>query len=128
MKKIPVGATIAQPFGFVVRNFFNILGIMAVPMLVMWLPSLLLRSQIAAMDARMAAGDYSAVTPLWQFLLPLYVACFLLMAIHFLGLDELAKGTKQAPRWLYFSLGRPIWRLFGSILFLILLIVLGWVA
>jgi hypothetical protein len=128
MTKIPVGATIARAFHFVVHNFLNILGIMAIPMVVMWIPSLVMRPQMMAASAGMAAQDYSAVARLWAILLPLYAAGFVLMAMQFIGIAELALGTKKTPRWFYFSLGAPVWRLVGSVLFLILVIVLGWLA
>lgn len=128
MKKIPVGATIAQAFGFVVRNVLNILGIMIIPMVVMWIPSFAMRPQLTAISARMAARDYSGMAHLWAILLPFYVVGFVLMAMQFIGIAELALDTKKAPRWFYFSLGAPVWRLAGSFLFLILVIVLGWLA
>ena len=128
MKKIPVGRVIAQAFGFVVRNFLNILGIMAIPMAVMWVPSFLLRPQMMAASAGMAAQDYSQIARLWAILLPFYAVGFVLMAMQFIGIAELALGTKKAPHWFYFSLGAPVWRLVGSVLFLILVIVLGWLA
>lgn len=128
MRKIPVGATIAQAFGFVIRNFLNILGIMIVPMVVTWIPSFLMRPQLAAASAGLAAHDLSRATHIWAMLLPVYIVGFVLMAMQFIGIAELALDTKKAPRWLYFSLGAPVWRLAGSFLFLILVIVLGWLA
>lgn len=112
MARIPVGATLAQAWHFVRREFPNILGIMAVPLAVSWLPGFITRHQ--------AAGTQN-----WKVLAPLYALVFVLSGMQVIAIARLALGTKSGPRWLFFSLDRPVWRLLGSLLFLILLVVLG---
>jgi hypothetical protein len=125
MNKIPVGATIAHAWRFVVRDFLNILGV-SVPVLVLsWIPSFLIYAPGAAHPQAAMGGDPARAAHLLPMLLPLYLAIFLLMGMQLLGIAELASGTKRSPRWLYLSLKWPVWRLFGSMLFLILVIFLA---
>jgi hypothetical protein len=125
MNKIPVGATIARAWRFVVRDFLNILGVSAPVLVLSWLPSFLIYAPGAAHPQATMGGDPARAAHLLPMLLPLYLAIFLLMGMQLLGIAELASGTKRSPRWLYLSLKWPVWRLFGSILFLILVVFLG---
>jgi hypothetical protein len=125
MKKIPVGATAASAWRFVIRDFFNILGVSAPVLILSWIPTFLIYTPGAAFPQAAMGSDPARAAHLLPVLLPLYGAIFLLMAMQLLGIAELASGTKRPPRWLYLSLKWPVWRLFGSILFLILVIFLG---
>jgi len=117
VNKIPVGATIVRAWRFVVREFFNILGISAPVIVLSWIPNLLIYGPGAG-------SDTGRVAHLMPMLLPLYLATFLALPMQLIGIAQLAMGAKTAPRWLYLSLGWPIWRLAGSILFFMVVIAL----
>jgi hypothetical protein len=125
MNKIPVGATIARAWRFVVRDFLNILGVSAPVLVLSWIPSFLIYAPDAANPQAAMGSDPARAAHLVPLLLPLYLAIFLLMGMQLLGIAELASGTKRSPRWFYLSLKWPVWRLFGSMLFLILVIFLA---
>jgi len=128
MGKIPVGSVIARAWHFVVRDFLNILGVSAPVLILSCVPSILMYVPHASTPEAAMSQDPARIAHLLPMLLPIYVAIFLLMAMQFLGIAELALGTKRSPRWLYLSLGWPVWRLFGSILFLCFVFFLGAVA
>lgn len=124
MKKIPVGATIAQAYGFAFSRFPSVFRVLWLPMLLAWIPSLALQSRLQALSAGMMAHDISAIAQLWTILLPLYLFIFVLMCMQAIGVLRLVLGQQQ-PSWFYFSLGRPVWRLFGNVLLMILIAFLG---
>jgi hypothetical protein len=128
MAKIPVGATIAQAYRFAFGDFLKILGVMWPAMLLMWLPSLLMRQQMTALSAQMAARDYSSLRELWPLLLLFYLVAFVLIIVQVIGIAKLALGRHKGPVWFYFELGKPVWRLIGSALLLFVVMILGWIA
>ncbi len=125
MSKIPVGATIVHAYRFAFRDFFRILSVMWLPLAVMWLPGLLLQQRMMALSTQMAMRDYSGLRELLPFLLPFYLVCFVLMFMQFIGIARLALGLPMTSRWFYFSLGRPVWRLIGSMLLLFVAVIVG---
>jgi hypothetical protein len=126
MAKIPVGATIAQAYRFAFGDFLKILGVMWPSMLLMWLPSLLMRKQMTALSAQMAARDYSSLRELWPLLLLFYLVALVLIIVQIVGIAQLALGRHKGPVWFYFELGKPVWRLIGS--FLLLAFIISWIA
>lgn len=128
MQKIPVGATIAQAYRFAFQDFFRIFGVMWPAMLLMWMPSILMRPQMMALSTQMATHDYSSLRQMWPFFLLFYLLAFILIFMQVVGIAQLALGRHKGPVWFYFSLGKPVWRLIGSVLLLILAIVVGWIA
>ena len=128
MAKIPVGATIAQAYRFAFGDFLKILGVMWPSMLLMWLPSLLMRKQMTALSAQKAAQDYSSLHALWPLLMLFYLVALVLIIVQVVGIAQLALGRHKGPVWFYFELGKPVWRLIGSFLLLILAFIAGWIA
>jgi len=128
MAKIPVGATIAQAYRFAFGDFLKILGVMWPSMLLMWLPSLLMRKQMTALSAQMAAQDYSSLRQLWPLIFLFYLVAIVLIIVQVIGIAQLALGRHKGPVWFYFDLGKPVWRLIGSFLLLILAFIAGWIA
>jgi hypothetical protein len=128
MAKIPVGATIAQAYRFAFGDFLKILGVMWPSMLLMWLPSLLMRKQMTALSAQMAAQDFSSLRELWPLILLFYLVALVLIIVQVIGIAQLALGRHKGPVWFYFELGKPVWRLIGSFLLLILAFIIGWIA
>ncbi len=128
MAKIPVGATIARAYRFAFADFLKILGVMWPSMLLMWLPSLLMRKQMTALSAQMAAQDFSGVRQLWPLISLFYLVAIVLIIVQVIGIAQLALGRHKGPVWFYFELGKPVWRLIGSFLLLILAFIAGWIA
>ena len=128
MAKIPVGATIAQAYRFAFGDFLKILGVMWPSMLLMWLPSLLMRKQMTALSAQMAAQDYSSLRQLWPLIFLFYLVALVLIIVQVIGIAQVALGRHKGPVWFYFELGKPVWRLIGSFLLLILAFIAGWIA
>lgn len=128
MTKIPVGATIAQAYRFAFGDFLRILGVMWPAMLLMWLPSLLMRQQMMTLSLQMAARDYSSLRTLWPLLVVFYLIAFVLIFMQIIGIAQLALERHKGPVWLYFSFSKPMWRLIGSVLLLIVALILGWIA
>jgi hypothetical protein len=122
MAKIPVGATIAQAYRFAFADFLKILGVMWLAMAIMWIPGLIFRSQMAAV----ASHDPAAIRQMLPFLVPFYLVAFVLISMQMIGLAKLALGVHRGPGWIYFSLGKPVWRLIGSLLLLIVAMIVGW--
>lgn len=128
MAKIPVGATIAQTYRFAFGDFLKILGVMWPSMLLMWLPSLLMRKQMTALSAQMAAQDFSSLRQLWPLISLFYLVAIVLIIVQVIGIAQLALGRHKGPVWFYFELGKPVWRLIGSFLLLILAFIAGWIS
>lgn len=124
MARIPVGATIAHAYGFAFRNFLKIVGVMWLAMAVMWIPSLLLRSQMMAV----ATSDPAAIYRMLPILIPFYIVSLVLMSMQMIGIARLALGNHTGSYWYYFSLGRPVWRLIGSLLLFLFAMIIGCLA
>ena len=58
----------------------------------------------------------------------LYIVGFIFMFMQVVGIARIALGLRRGPSWFYFSLDRPMWRLTGSILLLMLAVIVGWIA
>lgn len=128
MTKIPVGGTIAEAYGFAFRDFFKILGVTWLPMAVMWVPGFFLQQRMMAAQQQITAGDMSAFHEVWRILLPFYLVAFVFLSMQIIGIAQLALGIRKGPAWFYFSLGKPVWRLIGSFLLLIVVLMVGWLA
>jgi hypothetical protein len=128
MKKIPVGATIAHAYRFAFGDFFKILGVMWLPLVIIWAPSLLMRTRMMALSAQFATHDFSGLREMWGVLLPLYLAAVVFLFMQMIGIARLALGLPRGSVWFYFSLGKPVWRLIGSYLLMIVAIIIGWLA
>src|SRR4051812_49212642 len=96
-KKIPVGATIAHAYRFAFGDFFKILGVMWLAMVLMWLPSLVMHQRIAALQMQFAAHDYSGLREMWPLVVPFYLAIFVLLFMQIVGIAKLALGIKKGP-------------------------------
>src|SRR6185437_3930868 len=124
MEKIPVGATIGHAYRYLVKNFLTILGIM-------WLPFVLIMA--GAMFLGMASGGFAKVVSgtggaaefghIWYLVLPFYFITFFLVTMQLEGLSRYALGLRKGPAFFYFSVDRPVWRLFGAFLLFILLMI-----
>jgi hypothetical protein len=128
MKKIPVGATISFAYQFAFGDFLRILGVMWPAMLLMWVPSILMQPQMMALSGQMAARNYSGLGQLLPLIGLFYVVAFVLIFMQIIGIAQLALDRHKGPVWFYFSFSKAMWRLIGSFLLLLVVIIAGWMA
>ena len=127
MARIPVGATIAHAYRFLFREFFAILGVMWVGAAVTALGVGLLVSKMMALSLAIATHNPAWLGHALPVLVPFYLLALVLLFMQVTGIAELALGQKTGPRWYYVSLGRPVWRLAGSVLLLALAMLGAWI-
>ncbi len=125
MEKIPVGQTIRHAYGFAVRNFPGLVRLL-------WLPALLLIGltvfqTIALNDLypKLVVGDHEAIGQSWMILLPYIIAVLVLTCMMVTGVAQYLLGLRPAPRFGYFSLGKPVWRLSGAFAVIILILLMA---
>jgi hypothetical protein len=114
MKKIPVGATVAHAYRFAFQNFLPVLGIV-------WLPWLVLAAAgfILGKTGLVVPGAGAHNLPV---LAPTFLVALLLLCMQITGVTEYALGLKKGSPRFYFSLGKPVWRVIGAMLLLVLVI------
>jgi hypothetical protein len=126
--KIPVGRTIEGAYGFAFSNFLNILGIAWFPYLVFVLVSIAGVAGIAASFGGLAHRDINSVDPsqlaaIFGFCLLWGLAFIVASSMVTVGILRQALGLHKGPRFIYFSLGAPVWRLIGGIFLAALLVI-----
>jgi hypothetical protein len=124
MAKIPVEKTISDTYGFLFKNILSIIGIV-------WFPYFVFGG-IAGALLWYALGnvpfaslnfepDHFNIAPLIVLirLAPAIVFCLILaVLIATVGLTRKALGLMEGPTFIFFTLGAPVWRLFGAIILL----------
>jgi hypothetical protein len=80
-----------------------------------------------ALSTQMAAQDLSGFRNLWPFLIAFYLLALVLIFMQVIGIAQIALDRRKGPVWFYFWLGRPVWRLVGCFLLLIVACIIGWV-
>jgi hypothetical protein len=125
MKKIPVGATIALAYCFAVSDFFKIFGIMWLPWALMVAGGLALSYTTRTLTLP-APGSPVMMWRILMFLVPFYVVMAVFLFMQVAGVLELALGQKTGSPHYYFSLGKPVWRLVGGFLLLVVLVIACW--
>ena len=123
MRIRPVGATIAQAYSFAFRKFVPLLGIV-------WLPWLIaVGGGICAVAHHRGARRSRASRP--RTISPAHagphdsvylVKCLFLLFMQITGVMEYALDMRQGSPWFYFSLAKPVWRVIGAMLLLVLVI------
>jgi hypothetical protein len=125
MTKIPVGATISYAYRFAFGDFLRILGVMWPSMILMWVPSIFMRSQLLALSTQMTnQGSLGQFGPLLGLF---YIVAMVLIFMQIIGIAQLALEQRKGPVWFYFSFSKPMWRLIGSFLLLIVAMIVGWI-
>lgn len=122
MSKIPVGETIGFAYRFAFGGFLKIASVVWLPWLVVSASNLLLRDRLLALSAATAVHDPSAIFGALAFIGPFYLVGVFLLFMQIAGVTEEALGTRRGSSYYYFNAGKPVWRLIGA--FLLLLVVL----
>ncbi|HTT97972.1 MAG TPA: hypothetical protein VMF58_07970 [Rhizomicrobium sp.] len=136
MNKIPLERTIGDTYRFAFSNILSIFGIV-------WLPLVLaialcaaavwsLLPDFAAIDLSSAPDvghNQDAILHLWFKMaaigFPLYVLFYIFFAMITVGIQRKALGLHPGPVFVYFSLGGEVWRLFGGVIFAMILLFLN---
>src|SRR5579862_8547194 len=112
--KLPIERTIVDAYRFAFGGFLSVLG-------TLWLPYLILMIivfglvRLVAPDVpemvRTGALDLGAGMELLRLAVVVCVIAFIVSAMIVVDLQNKALGTKTGPRWFYFSLSGPVWRM-----------------
>jgi hypothetical protein len=120
MQKVPVFETIAHAYGFAFGRFFQILGIVWAPTVILLAVTLLSNPFFFHHDA---ISDPDSLARMSLRMAPLTLAVTLIArSMMAAGVTELALGTHKGPSFVYFSLGGAVWRFLGAWLLTILVI------
>jgi hypothetical protein len=124
MGKIPVGKTIAYAYSFAFGNILNILGVAWFPYLLIGVGGyFLLMPYIAAVQQFLTTQDISSLGSS-LLLLPVFVLlCVVGMSMVTVEVMREALGMDPGRKYFYFSLDKPVWRLIGAYLLLILILI-----
>jgi hypothetical protein len=110
--KIPVGATIAHAYRFAFGNFPTVLRAMALPLVLQLGLSIVMINRVVPALTAMQTNDPAAFSLLGPVLL-LYPVALILLFVQFTSVTEAALGG-PARSWLYFPIGKKMWRLVGG--------------
>lgn len=112
--KLPIERTIVDAYRFAFAGFLSVLG-------TLWLPYLILAVigfafvRLLAPDVpemlKTGALDLGAGMELLRLAVLVAVVAFIVSAMVAVDLQNKALGTKTGPRWFYFSLSGPVWRM-----------------
>ncbi len=123
MEKMPVGATIAHAYGFLIRRFFRILGLIWLPVAIYGAGAIALSPAFFARAARIA--EFGPSLALWrdevEILLFLVLGLFL-FSVPAISLSRLALGLEKNRYLAHFNFGIREWRFFLASLRLMLIL------
>jgi hypothetical protein len=119
MSKIPVGATIADAYRFVLENFGRVLSVTWLAALLAAVIQVVTMQRSAAMMAAVAAHDRSVVAQIGV-MVPLYLLLSLLTCVQAVAVTQLVLGRRDGRGFIAFPLGAPLWRLVGATLLAVL--------
>ena len=124
MGKIPVGKTIAYAYSFAFGNILNILGVAWFPYLLIGVGGyFLLMPYLAALQSFLTTQDMSGLAGS-LLLLPVFVLlCVVCMSMVTVEVVREALGMDPGRKFFYFSLDKPVWRLIGGYLLVILILI-----
>jgi hypothetical protein len=126
MTKIPTGDIIARSYRFALGGFFRVLGIVWLPLALEFAAVFLLLapmfSAMGDMLAHLPQADANGFPPeMTQSMQHIYRYGILLMliglfvrAVIMLGITREALGLRTGPSFVFFAIGKDVWRLFGA--------------
>jgi hypothetical protein len=131
MSRIPVGKTISDAYGYAFGQFPANLGIT-------WLPLFLILAAMAFIFPLYFAAfshvfenlkpmqpgmmpDMTGLVQAYRYMLLFYILEIFLLAQIMLGMTRRALGLQQGPVFAFFSVGTPVWRLFGAYLVMVVI-------
>ena len=115
MAKIPIGATIAQSYQFVLENFGRVVSVTWLAATLAAVIQVVSMQRSAAMMMAATAHDPSFLAQLGV-MVPLYLVLSLLTCVQAVAVAELVLGRRDGGGFLVFPFGAPLWRLVGATL------------
>jgi hypothetical protein len=133
MSKIPVGKTISDAYGYAFGQFLPNLGIIWLPMILLFgLMALVFPLYFGAISHMMSTlqpaqpgtvPDISGVMAIYRYMLVFYIVEVLILAQITLGMTRRALGMDQGPVYFFLSIGRTYWQLVGAYLIMIVIFI-----
>ena len=116
MTKIPVGATIAATYRFTFGKFLDLLGVTWLPLGLVFAVGYYVGPTMLQISLAMQTQDFATVRRFLPALIPVYLGLPLLFVMLAAGVSQEVLGMRTRSSRVYFSLGKPIWRLIGAYL------------
>jgi len=133
--KIAVGRALEDAYSFAFKRFFSVLGTVWFPYLILfvifgcvfvtffaqfgplWIETMRRGPfETRSMDPEMMRDMFRHMTSLVGFAPLLLLVALVVRSMVLVGLLQLALDQREGPVFVYFSLGAPVWRLFGAFL------------
>jgi hypothetical protein len=112
--KIPVGATIARAYGFAFGNILNNLGMIWVPVAILWALAYFFQTQYLNAIVGMTSGDIVSAMASMRYAFAASIIGFILAAAQIAMLTKEALGLRTGNPFLQFPFGSSTWRLLGA--------------
>ncbi|MEI9931127.1 MAG: hypothetical protein WDM89_11430 [Rhizomicrobium sp.] len=126
--KIPVGETIARAYGFAFGNILNNLGVIWIPVAILYGLVFLFYPSYMGLMAALISRDFEAVRQALPYLILGYVLLFVLLIAQVAALTKEALGLRAGSAWLQFPFGAAMWRLLIGYIALMLVCILLYIA
>lgn len=125
--KIPVGATVARAYGFAFGNIVNNLGMIWIPVAILWAANYFLQKPylVATMGA---AGNPQALMAALPLMLGYFAISFALVAAQVAALTREALGQRTGNAFLQFPFGAGAWRYLAALILYFLVMIVFYVA
>jgi hypothetical protein len=121
VRRLPVLETIRQAYGFTFAHLGAIIGVIWLPMVISTVAGFFVNQHYAAeIQAATASGNAAAAGPAVLAMLFYLLAKLLLTAMMYVPVAQLALGQRQDGALLHFTFGALEWRMFRSLLGLLL--------
>lgn len=128
MRKLPVGATIAQAYRFAFSDFLKVLGRIWVPWAIMSGLGLFFIPALIRMFEAFGRGDFGSALHQSLIFIPFLIVACILYCSQIVSIVQLALQPSREQVPYHFSLGKPVWRLLGAYLLAIPVYLLALVA
>jgi hypothetical protein len=117
MRHVPVVATIRDAYVFTATHLGGIIGLIWIPMVLATILGFFSSQNIfnQAIEA-MASGNAAHLGPALLLWLGYLLSAFLLLAIMYVAVVQLALGQRNAPSWAHFAFGAAEWRMLRALL------------
>ncbi len=112
--RIPVGGTIARAYGFAFGNIINNLGVIWIPVAILYALTFLFQGRYMQAALDVGSRNPQAMTAAIPFMFAALIVVVLLLTAQFAGLTKEALGLRTGSAFLQFPFGAAMWRLLGS--------------
>ncbi|MBV9570331.1 MAG: hypothetical protein JO056_03730 [Alphaproteobacteria bacterium] len=119
-EKIPVGATIANAYRFAFGNIVNNLGVILIPVIILWALSFAISRPYQAALTKLASGDPQPFRNSALILIAYFVVIFVLLVAQWASLTKEALGIRKGSVFRQNPFGLATWRLLAMYLLFLL--------